>query len=381
MKVLIAVDSFKGSLSSQQAGEAISQGIKRVYPNAETRVIPMADGGEGTVEAIVKATQGKKIYTTVNSPLGEQVEAPIGLLPDGTAVIEMAAASGLPLVSVEKRNPLLTTTYGTGELIKKALDLGAKEILIGIGGSATNDGGAGMAQALGVKFLDEKGQELSWGGGALSKLKKIDMSNVDPRLSSVKITVMCDVDNPLCGLKGASYVFGPQKGATPEMVKILDSNLAHFAQIIKEQIGIEVAEVPGAGAAGGLGAGLMAFLGAKLKSGVEAILDVVGFEEMASNVDLVITGEGRIDAQSLHGKVPYGIAKRAAKFDKPVIAIVGSIGPGAESLYERGINSIMTIVNGPMTLEDSLAKAYDLTLEATERLFRSIKVGQILLGR
>ena len=192
---------------------------------------------------------------------------------------------------------------------------------------------------------------------------------------------MCDVDNPLCGLKGASYVFGPQKGATPEMVKILDSNLAHFAQIIKEQIGIEVAEVPGAGAAGGLGAGLMAFLGAKLKSGVEAILDVVGFEEMASNVDLVITGEGRIDAQSLHGKVPYGIAKRAAKFDKPVIAIVGSIGPGAESLYERGINSIMTIVNGPMTLEDSLAKAYDLTLEATERLFRSIKVGQILLGR
>lgn len=376
MHVLIAVDSFKGSLSSQKAGEAITAGIQRVFPDATTEVITMADGGEGTVEAIVQAEDGKIQVIRVTSPIGEKVESILGQLPDGTVVLEMASASGLPLVPKEKRNPLVTSTYGTGELILKAMDLGAKQIVMGIGGSATNDGGAGMAQALGVKLLDREGRELEPGGEALARLERIDISGIDPRLKQTKVIVMCDVVNPLCGPCGASAVYGPQKGATPEMVKRLDENLAHFAQKIREQLGLDLADVPGAGAAGGLGAGLLAFTRAELKTGVEAILDTVGFDERLKHADVVITGEGRIDGQSVYGKVPMGVAKRAIKYGKPTLAIVGSIGPGSESLYEHGLSSILSIVNGPMSLENSMDKAYDLTVEAAERGFRILRMGK-----
>ncbi|HVJ47826.1 glycerate kinase [Desulfitobacterium sp.] len=381
MHVLIAVDSFKGSLSSQKAGEAITKGLHKVFPEATSYILPMADGGEGTVEALVQARQGRILKTRVTSPLGESIEGFLGELPHGVVVLEMAAASGLPLVPLEKRNPLVTTTKGTGELITKAMDLGARDIILGIGGSATNDGGAGMAQALGVKLLDEKGKELKPGGGDLGRLARIDLAQIDPRLKSTKITVMCDVDNPLCGPQGASAVFGPQKGATPEMVQSLDRNLEHYAQMIKEQLGFDLKNVPGAGAAGGLGAGLLAFTGAELKTGVETILDTVKFDQMLEGADLVVTGEGRIDNQSLYGKVPMGVAKRALKHAKPVLAIVGSIGPGAEALYDQGLSSIVSIVNGPMTLEKSMEEAYELTIEATERTFRVLQMGQQIRGQ
>ncbi len=374
MRILIAVDSFKGSLSSLEVGEAIAQGIQNVFPNAITEIVPMADGGEGTVEAIVESSHGRLCHKYVTSPIGERVYAVLGLLPNDIVVIEMASASGLPLVPPEQRNPLLTSTQGTGELILEALDLGAKEILIGIGGSATNDGGAGMAQALGVKLLDRNGQELPGGGGALRDLAYIDIKGLDPRLKDTKITVMCDVDNPLCGPRGASAVYGPQKGATPEMVEILDQNLAHFAHKIQETLGRDFKDIPGAGAAGGLGMGLMAFTGANLMTGIEAILEVVNFETKVQKADMVITGEGRIDGQSVHGKVPMGVAKGAQKYGKPTIAIVGSIGQGYEALYEYGLNSIQTIVNGPMGLEDSMTNAFELTKDATERLFRVLQI-------
>ncbi len=374
MHVLIAVDSFKGSLSSQKAGEAITLGIQRVFPEATAEIISMADGGEGTVEAIVHAGQGEVLKTRVTSPLGEEAEAIMGRLPDGTIVLEMASASGLPMVPRHKRNPLLTTTRGTGDLIRAALALQPREILIGIGGSATNDGGAGMAQALGARLLDREGQELSPGGGCLDQLARIDCSELDPRLKETKITVMCDVDNPLCGPRGASAVYGPQKGATPEMVEILDGNLAHFARKIRENLGVDLKDVPGAGAAGGLGMGLLAFTGAQLKTGVEAVLDTVNFDGKLQKADIVITGEGRIDGQSVYGKVPMGVAKRALKYGKPTLAIVGSIGAGSEALYEHGISSILTIVNGPMTLEESMERAFELTVDAAERGFRILKM-------
>lgn len=376
MHILIAVDSFKGSLSSQQAGEAITEGIHKVFPEATTCILPMADGGEGTVEALVRSLHGDILKTKVTSPLGEEIESFLGQLPGGTVILEMAAASGLPLVPSEERNPMIATTKGTGELIREAMNLGAHNIVLGIGGSATNDGGAGMAQALGVKFLDGEGKELNPGGGDLGRLARIDCSQVDPRLKSTKITVMCDVDNPLCGVRGASAVFGPQKGATPEMVQTLDRNLEHFAQILKEQLGFDVKDIPGTGAAGGLGAGLLAFTNAELKTGIETVLDTVNFDQMLESADLVITGEGRIDVQSLYGKVPMGVAKRAVKQAKPVLAIVGSIGSGAEELYNHGLSSIVSIVNGPMPLEKSIEQAYELTMGASERAFRMIKIGQ-----
>ncbi|MEL1135468.1 glycerate kinase [Desulfitobacterium sp. THU1] len=374
MHVLIAVDSFKGSLSSQKAGEAITLGIQRVFPKASTEIISMADGGEGTVEAIVYATKGEILKAKVTSPLGEPLDAILGKLPDGTVVLEMASASGLPLVPPEKRNPLLTSTRGTGELIRAALDLNPKEILIGIGGSATNDGGAGMAQALGARLLDREGRELMPGGGALEHLEKIDITGLDSRLQTTKITVMCDVDNPLCGPRGASAIYGPQKGADPEMVQYLDQNLARFSQIVLKDLGMDLKDVPGAGAAGGLGMGLLAFTGAKLKTGIEAVLDTVDFDNKLQVADLVITGEGRIDGQSIYGKVPMGVAKRAHRSGKPTLAIVGSIGAGSEELYNHGLSSIIAIVNGPMSLEQSMEKAFELTADATERGFRILQI-------
>ncbi|NLI91921.1 MAG: glycerate kinase [Peptococcaceae bacterium] len=378
MKVLVASDSFKGSLSSIKVGEAVTEGVKRVFPDAVTRIIPIADGGEGTVEALVTAAQGKYVKRKVSSPLGEPIEAVMGMLPDGTAVIEMAAASGLPLVPVEKRNPFITTTRGTGDLIKAALDEGAEKILIGIGGSATNDGGAGMVQALGGKLLNQNGKELSPGGAALVDLSRIDLSEMDHRLKDVQITVICDVDNPLCGPRGASAVYGPQKGATPEMVQYLDGCLSHYAEVIRSQLGMNIRDIPGAGAAGGLGAGLLAFTKAELKSGTEAVLDTIKFDDIIGEYDLVITGEGRIDAQSAFGKVPKGVGTRAQKHGKPVIAVVGSIGEGAEIMLEYGLNAIVPIINKIMTLDEAVENAYPLVVQTAERIFRLLRTGKAL---
>lgn len=378
LKILVASDSFKGSLSSIKVGEAVTEGVKKVFPEAFLKVIPIADGGEGTVEALVTACGGRYLHKTVTSPLGEPVQAVMGMLPDGTAVIEMAAASGLPLVPAAKRNPLITTTKGTGELIKAALDEGAERILIGIGGSATNDAGAGAAQVLGAKLLDREGKELSPGGIHLSALSTIDTSGIDTRLKDVSITVICDVDNPLCGVRGASAVYGPQKGATPEMVQNLDRSLSHFAGVIREQLGIDIRDIPGAGAAGGLGGGLLAFTKAELKPGTEAVLDTLKFDEIVREYDLVITGEGRIDAQSAFGKVPKGVGIRAQRHGKPVIAIVGSIGNGAEIMHEFGLNAIIPIVNRTMTLDEAVADAYNLVVQASERTCRLLKTGKFL---
>lgn len=356
MKVVIAPDSFKESMTALEVCEAIERGLKRAMPDVHTVKVPMADGGEGTVQALVDATNGTFTSLSVTGPLGLPVEAQYGWLGDGkTAVIEMATASGLHLVPPERRNPLLTTTKGTGELIKDAVQKGAQHLIIGIGGSATNDGGMGMAQALGVKFLDEQGAELANGGGALSRLAKIDASGMIPQLSGVSIDVACDVDNPLTGPNGASAIFGPQKGATAETIHILDQNLSHYASLIKMELGINIEQMEGAGAAGGLGAGLLAFLNAALKRGADIVLETVQLEKHLEGADLVITGEGKIDGQTIHGKTPIGVSKAAMKKGIPVIAIAGSIGEGYEKVYEEGIGSVFSIVPGIVKLDEALA--------------------------
>jgi glycerate kinase len=378
MKIVIAPDSFKGSNSSIRVATLIEKGVRKVYPEAEIVKIPIADGGEGTVDAAVLGGNGEYRELKVTGPLGETVLAKYGILKGKSAVIEMAAASGLPLVPEEKRNPLLTTTFGTGELIRAALDEGCREFLIGIGGSATNDAGMGMAQALGWSFKDREGEELGYGGGELAKLKTIDRSNVDPRLKESSITVACDVTNPLYGEKGAAHVYSPQKGATPEIVKELDQNLRHFAAVVEYQLGEDISLVPGSGAAGGLGAGLMIFCGAKLKSGIDAILDIVRFEDHLDSTDLVITGEGAIDGQSTYGKVPVGIAKRTQRYSVPVLAIVGDIGEGAEAVYDHGIHGIMSTVNRAMPLQEAMKHSSPLLEDAAERVMRIIRIGQRL---
>ncbi|MFY0759521.1 glycerate kinase [Metabacillus dongyingensis] len=355
MKIVIAPDSFKESMTALEVCEAAERGLRRSLPEVQTVKIPMADGGEGTVQALVDATNGTFTSLTVTGPLGLPVEAEYGWLGDQlTAVIEMASASGLHLVPPERRNPLMTTTAGTGELIKDAVQKGAKHLIIGIGGSATNDGGMGMAQALGVKFLDSEGAELSYGGGALSKLAKIDASKMMKELSGVTIDVACDVDNPLTGPTGASTIFGPQKGATDETVAVLDRNLSHYASLILKETGRDVEKIEGSGAAGGLGAGLLAFLNAKLKRGVDIVIETVKLEQHMAEADLVITGEGRIDGQTIHGKTPVGVSKTAKKLNIPVIAIAGSIGDGYEKVHEEGISSVFSIVPGIVSLEEAL---------------------------
>ncbi|UOK59238.1 glycerate kinase [Bacillus sp. OVS6] len=355
MKIVIAPDSFKESMTALEVCEAAERGLRRSLPEVQTVKIPMADGGEGTVQALVDATNGTFTSLTVTGPLGLPVEAEYGWLGDQlTAVIEMASASGLHLVPPERRNPLMTTTAGTGELIKDAVQKGAKHIIIGIGGSATNDGGMGMAQALGVKFLDSEGAELSYGGGALSKLAKIDASKMMKELSGVTIDVACDVDNPLTGPTGASAIFGPQKGATDETVAVLDRNLSHYASLILKETGRDVEKIEGSGAAGGLGAGLLAFLNANLKRGVDIVIETVKLEQHMAEADLVITGEGRIDGQTIHGKTPVGVSKTAKKLNIPVIAIAGSIGDGYEKVHEEGISSVFSIVPGIVSLEEAL---------------------------
>jgi glycerate kinase len=375
MKIVIAPDSFKGSLSAKEVADSIENGIKKVIKDAEIIKIPMADGGEGTVQSLVDGTGGKIVKVKVYDPLMRPIESFYGILGDEqTAVIEMAAASGLPLISVDERNPMKTTTYGTGELIKHAMDMGCRNIIIGIGGSATNDGGAGMVKALGAKLLDKNNEEINFGGEGLKDLHSIDISSMDERIKECKITAACDVDNPLCGETGASCVFGPQKGADEEMVRKLDEYLLNFANVIKNDLDVDIKDVPGAGAAGGLGGGLLTFLNANLKRGIDIVIETTNLEKNLENVDIVITGEGMIDFQTAFGKTPFGVAKVAKKLNIPVIAIAGGIGKDANTLYEKGFNSIFSIVDKPMNLEEAMDKGSILLEETAERIMRAITI-------
>ncbi|PLC58275.1 glycerate kinase [Photobacterium carnosum] len=372
MKIIIAPDSYKESLTAMEVATAIEAGFRQVMPDAEYIKLPMADGGEGTVQSLVDASNGTIIEHQVTGPLSEQVPAFFGLMGDGkTAVIEMAAASGLHLVSPEQRNPMITTSYGTGELILAALDYGVKHIIIGIGGSATNDGGIGMAQALGVQLLDNKGQALGFGGQALAQLASIDITTVDPRLAHIKLDVACDVDNPLCGEKGASHIFGPQKGATPAMVAELDQHLAHYAAIIKRDLAIDVKDMAGAGAAGGMGAALLSLFNAQLRSGIEIVIDAVHLGDIIKDADLVITGEGRIDSQTIHGKTPIGVARTAKKYHKPVIGIAGCLSQDCGVVYDHGIDAVFSVVPTAMNLEQAFKNAA-INVELTARNIAAI---------
>lgn len=376
MRIIVAPDSFKGSVSAVAVANAMEQGILSVFPDAEVVKMPIADGGEGTIEALVVATGGQVITQKVIGPLGENREACFGILGDGeTAVIEMAAASGLPLVPLEKRDPRITTTYGTGQLIKAALDRGIRKFIIGIGGSATNDGGMGMARALGVGFLDGVGNSLPSGGAALEQLVKIDISQLDRRLAEAAIVVACDVDNPLCGPRGASAVYGPQKGATMEMVAELDAALAKYASIAKTATGKDVAECPGAGAAGGLGAGLLFFTNAKLSPGVDIILEAVRFSDIVKTTDFVITGEGCTDFQTAYGKAPVGVARIAKEYNVPTLCLSGSLGNRHEEVLQCGISGLMSIIPRPMNLEDCMSDAPELIRRATARLCQVVQAG------
>ncbi|EGT4383786.1 glycerate kinase [Cronobacter malonaticus] len=366
-KIVIAPDSFKESLSAMDVAKAIEAGFREIYPQAHYVCVPMADGGEGTVEAMVAATGGQIITTPVTAPLGNKVDGFFGLLGDGeTAVVEMAAASGLHLVPAAQRDPRITTSYGTGELILAALERGVKAIIIGIGGSATNDGGAGMMQALGARFLDGEGHELAPGGAALAGLERLDLSALDPRLAQVSVTVACDVDNPLCGEKGASAVFGPQKGATPAMVTELDAALRCFGEQLEAVTGKTIISAPGAGAAGGMGAALLGMLNAELRPGIEIVIESLGLAQAVRDADLVITGEGRLDSQSIHGKTPIGVARVAKQFQRPVVAIAGSLTPDYQIVHEHGIDAAFSVIDRIVTLQEALDDA-ERNLRVTAR--------------
>jgi glycerate kinase len=379
MRIIVAPDSYKGSVSALGVAEAIERGIHAVFPEAEVLKVPIADGGEGTVEALVAATGGRLEHSEVPGPLGEPVQAVWGVLGDGqTAVIEMAAASGLPLVPKALRDPRITSTAGTGWLLKAALDAGLRKVVIGIGGSATNDGGTGLARALGARFLDAQGQPLPQGGAALALLDRIDLAGLDPRLLETEIMVACDVDNPLTGPRGASAVYGPQKGATPAMVQELDLALGVFAQVASRTTGRDVALLPGAGAAGGLGAGLLFFTPARLRPGVEIVLEATGFEAMVTDADLVITGEGRTDAQTAMGKAPVGVAAVAQRHQVPVVCLSGGLGEGADEVLSRGIGALASIVPQPMSLEACVSQGAELIEAAAARVCRLLQVGSRL---
>lgn len=379
MKIVIAPDSFKENLTSLEVAGELETGLKRVWPNATYVKVPMADGGEGTVQSLVDATGGQIVKVEVSGPMGARVMASYGLLGDGkTAVIEMAEASGLPLVPKEQRNPLVATTFGTGELIGDAIKRGVHEIILGIGGSATNDAGAGLAQALGVRFLNFGGAPIPdlIAGGHLDKVQAVDMSTVNPGLAKIRISVACDVTNPLCGEKGASRVYGPQKGATPEMVEQLDKNLAHFAHVIKRSIGQDVIDRPGAGAGGGIGAGLMAFTNATLKRGVELVVAATRLEEHMQGADLAITGEGRVDFQTAFGKTPSGVAAAAKKHGVPVVAIGGGLADDAGGVFQHGIDGLETATPNAMPLDVAIKKSRQYLQDAAERAARLIIIGQ-----
>lgn len=371
MYIVVAPDSFKGSLSAVDVGKSMEKGILKVMPHANVMTMPMSDGGEGLVESLVMATGGRFVEKMVTGPLGNPVKAQMGLLGDGeTAVVEMAQASGLPLVPEGKRNPLITTTYGTGELIREALDRKCQRLIIGIGGSATNDGGAGMAQALGVRLLDDAGKPLSYGGAELARLANIDISSLDLRITNLDIKVACDVDNPLTGPRGAAAVYGPQKGATPEMVKQLDTALAHYASVMRRDLQVDVEGTPGAGAAGGLGAGLMGILKGELVSGIELVMDVLKLDEHLERADLVFTGEGKLDFQSAFGKVPVGIAMRARKYNVPVVVVAGTVTADADALHEKGITAYFSITSGPMSLKEAMGQTASLVQQTTTEIIR-----------
>ncbi|WP_291527630.1 glycerate kinase [Bifidobacterium sp. UBA744] len=360
MKIVIAPDSFKGSLTALEAARAMEAGVLRACPDAQCVTVPMADGGEGTVRSMVDATGGRLVSARVTDPLGRSACAEYGILGDGhTAVIEMAAASGLQYVDDATCSPLTATTYGTGELIRDALDRGVTDLIVGLGGSATNDGGAGMAQALGVRFLDDHGESLPFGGGALARLAKVDVSGMDARLAGVRIRLASDVTNPLTGPRGASLVFGAQKGASPAVAAQLDAALAHYAAVIRRQLGHDVETLPGAGAAGGLGAGFLAFTDAVMQSGVDVVVEATGLAALARGADLCLTGEGRIDGQTRFGKTPVGVA-RAVKSASPncvVVALAGGVGDGVDQLYGLGIDAIFGILPGVATLHDAMDQA------------------------
>lgn len=375
MKFLFASDSFKGTLSSQKTAELLTEAAREIFPDCRCDSIVVADGGEGTTDAVLAATNGKKISVQVHDPLWERITCNYGMLDEKRAVMEMAAASGLPLVPEEKKDPRHTTSYGTGEMIADALSRGFRDISIAIGGSATNDGGIGCIRALGGKFLDENNQELKGCGEDLIKIRKIDLSGLNPRIKECKFTVMCDVTNPLCGKDGATYTFGRQKGATPEIQKELEAGMCNYRDIIKEQFDLDMDKIPGAGAAGGLGTALMVFLNGTLKSGIETVLDLVDFDEHLKDVDIVVTGEGATDWQSVFGKVMQGVGVHCKNHHIPAVAIVGSMGTGAEDIFNYGIDSIITTVNGIMPLSDALNHAEELYLGAARRLFRLLKAG------
>ncbi|MBZ6730018.1 glycerate 3-kinase [Klebsiella grimontii] len=377
MKIIIAPDSFKESVSASRCAQAIKAGFVSIFPQAECVCLPIADGGEGTVEAMVEATDGKMVMLPVMGPMGDFVGAFYGLSGDGqTAFIEMAAASGLMLVPAGERNPLRATSYGTGELIRHALDAGVRHIILGIGGSATVDGGMGMAQALGARFLDERGESVGLGGGALQRLVKIDLSDLDPRLHDCRIEVACDVDNPLLGERGAAAVFGPQKGACIEMVAVLERGLQNYARVMLAATGQDVAAMVGGGAAGGMGAAARVFLNATLKSGIDIVLEAVHLEEALRDADLVITGEGRMDSQTVGGKAPIGVARIAKKYDIPVIGIAGVLGDGVEAVHQHGIDAVFSILPALAPLAEVLDRGEQNLYACARNIACAIKLGQ-----
>lgn len=372
MKIIIAPDSFKGSLSAVEAANAINKGVKNAYAHAETHLLPVADGGEGTMDTLVTATKGKKKKVSVIGPLGNEVKAAYGMLGSGeTCVIEMASASGLALVPEGELDPLGATTYGAGQLIKEALNDGFSSFIIALGGSATNDGGAGMLQALGAKLLDKTGEEVGFGGGQLANIVEVDLTEFDSRIRQSEFLIASDVQNPLIGVNGASHVFGPQKGASPEIVKVLDENMSHWADQVADVTGISLHDLPGAGAAGGIGGAFQAFFPAKMERGIDVVLEYVNLEGYLKDADVVITGEGQVDYQTASGKTPLGVAQAAKKENVPTIILAGAVGEGVEVLYEHGIVSVNSIINKPMSLHEAMTQAAQLLEKSAEQIIRS----------
>ena len=375
LKFLFASDSFKGTLSSEETAEMLTVSAKEVFGSVECKILAMADGGEGTAAAVIKAIGGKLMEAVVSGPLGHNIKATWGRLPGDRAIIEMASASGLPLVPPEQRNPLHTTTFGTGQLIKAALDEGIRDFYIAIGGSATNDGGMGCMEALGIRFLNKQGHELHGKGSSLAEVENIDVSQLDNHVKDARFTVMCDVTSPLCGKNGATYTFSAQKGATPKIQDLLEAGMCHYRDCIIRQFNINPDNIAGSGAAGGLGAALLVFLNAKLMSGIETVLNLTDFDNLIKDVDLVVTGEGKVDGQSCHGKVMQGIGKHCEKMGIPAIALVGCIDEGADNIINYGIRSLNASVASPITLEEALGNAKANYMNAARRMFRMIKVG------
>ena len=376
MKIVVAPQGFKAGLSGLEAAEAIARGVSAAAPDAQTVLAPVADGGDGTLNALVDATGGQVFSSNVTGPLGQPMEAQWGVMGDGrTVIIEMALASGLALVPQRRRNPRITTTAGTGEIMREALEKGYTRIIVGLGGSATNDGGAGFAASLGARFLDAEGRPIPPGGSALARLEHIDCSGLHPKLSEASIVAATDVTNPLCGPDGASAIFGPQKGANADMVRELDAALANYARVVAQDVGRDVAEQPGAGAAGGLGAGMMAFAGATLKSGIDMVCEVLDFDAILQDADLVITGEGRADRSTIFNKAPSGVARHAGERGIPTVLLAGSLGQGYEELYEHGLAAVVSISDRPMSFDQSLARSAELLESAAECTMRLILAG------